>query len=82
MQIITNTSTRQIIPDEGKHLKNLQTGEIYEGAIYPAVSLTEDDFAEVSNADYQEYLQSLDGGGDEPTVEDYKQALSDLGVEL
>ena len=80
MQVITNSNIRQFFPDEGKHLKNLKTGEIYEGAIFPAVSLTEDDFSEVSEEEYQTYLQTLDG--DEPTAEDYKQALSDLGVDL
>ena len=36
-----------IYPDEGKHLKNIKSGEIYPGYIIPAKSLTESDFIEV-----------------------------------
>ena len=45
-----------IYPDEGKHLKNIKSGEIYPGYIVPAKSLSEADFAEVTEAEYQAYL--------------------------
>lgn len=45
-----------IYPDEGKHLKNIKSGEIYPGYIIPAKSLTESDFIEVSEEEYQAYI--------------------------
>ena len=45
-----------IYPDEGKHLKNIKSGEIYPGYIIPAKSLTESDFVEVSEEEYQTYI--------------------------
>ena len=45
-----------IYPDEGKHLKNIKSGEVYPGYIVPAKSLTESDFTEVTEAEYQAYL--------------------------
>ena len=45
-----------IYPDEGKHLKNIKSGEIYPGYIVPAKSLSEADFTEVTEAEYQAYL--------------------------
>ena len=48
-----------IYPEEGKHLKNIQSGEVYPGYIIPAKSLTEADFEEVSEEEYQAYIESL-----------------------
>ena len=45
-----------IHPDEGKHLKNIKSGEIYPGYIVPAKSLIESDFIEVSEEEYQTYI--------------------------
>ena len=45
-----------IYPDEGKHLKNIKSGEIYPGYIVPAKSLLEADFTEVTEAEYQAYM--------------------------
>ena len=45
-----------IYPDESKHLKNVKNGEIYPGYIVPAKSLTESDFVEVSEEEYQAYI--------------------------
>ena len=45
-----------IYPDEGKHLKNVKSGEVYPGYIVPAKSLSEADFTEVTEAEYQAYL--------------------------
>lgn len=49
-----------IYPKEGMHLKNTKSGEIYPGYIVPAKSLTETDFTEVSEEEYQAYI-SADG---------------------
>lgn len=45
-----------IYPDEGKYLKNIKSGEIYPGEIIPAKSLSEVDFIEVTEAEYQAYM--------------------------
>ena len=45
-----------IYPDEGKHLKNVKSGEVYPGYIVPAKSLIESDFIEVSEEEYQAYI--------------------------
>lgn len=45
-----------IYPDEGNHLKNIKSGEIYPGYIIPAKSLTESDFIEVGEEEYQAYI--------------------------
>lgn len=45
-----------IYPDEGNYLKNVKSGEVYPGYIVPAKSLTESDFIEVSEEEYQAYM--------------------------
>lgn len=47
---------RVIYPEDKMHLKNIYTGEIYPGEIVPAKSLSEADFTEVTEAEYQAYL--------------------------
>lgn len=47
-----------IYPDEGNYLKNIKSGEIYPGYIVPAKSLTESDFIEVSEEEYQAYISA------------------------
>ena len=45
-----------IYPAENMHLKNTKSGEVYPGYIIPAKSLTESDFIEVSEEEYQAYI--------------------------
>ena len=47
-----------IYPDESKHLKNVKSGEVYPGYIVPAKSLTESDFIDVSEEEYQAYISA------------------------
>lgn len=47
-----------IYPDEGNYLKNIKSGEIYPGYIIPAKSLTESDFIEVGEEEYQAYISA------------------------
>lgn len=47
-----------IYPDESKHLKNVKNGEIYPGYIVLAKSLTESDFIEISEEEYQAYISA------------------------
>lgn len=49
-----------IYPEEGMHLKNTKSSEIYPGYIVPAKSLTESDFTEVSEEEYQAYISAED----------------------
>lgn len=50
------TNNGIIYPKDGMHLKNTKSGEIYPGYIVPAKSLTESDFIEVSEEEYQAYI--------------------------
>ena len=50
------TINRAIYPSDKMRLKNIHTGEIYPGEIIPAKSLSEADFMEVTEAEYQSYL--------------------------
>ena len=50
------TINRAIYPSDKMRLKNIHTGEIYPGEIVPAKSLSEADFTEVTEAEYQAYL--------------------------
>lgn len=43
----------KLVPSEGKHLKNVSTGEVYEGEIYLSKSLKASDFVEISEEEYQ-----------------------------
>lgn len=54
------TNNGIIYPAENMHLKNKKSGEIYPSYIVPAKSLTETDFIEVSEEEYQAYI-SADG---------------------
>ena len=47
---------RVIYPSDKMRLKNIHTGEIYPGEIIPAKSLSEADFTDVTEAEYQSYL--------------------------
>ena len=58
-----------IYPDESKHLKNIKSGEIYPGYIVPAKSLTESDFVEVTEAEYQAYLTAEEEISDAEALE-------------
>lgn len=49
-----------IYPEEGNYLKNMKSGEVYPGYIVPAKSLTESDFVEVSEDEYQAYISAED----------------------
>ena len=58
-----------IYPDEGRHLKNIKSGEIYPGYIVPAKSLSEADFTEVTEAEYQAYLTTDEEISDSEALE-------------
>ena len=51
-----NSGLLKLVPAENMHLKNIATGDMYAGFIYPAKSLTPDDFEEVTKEQYAQYL--------------------------
>ena len=48
-----------LTPAKNKHLKNKE-GQIFEGAIYLGCFDSKDNYVEVSEDEYQEYLKSLE----------------------
>ena len=46
----------KLIPDENKHLKDINSGEIYEGAVYLGFYDNAENYTEVSEEEYQEWL--------------------------
>ena len=48
-----------LTPSKGKHLKNKE-GQIFEGAIYLGCYDSKDNYVEVSEDEYQEYLTELE----------------------
>lgn len=47
---------RELKPSEGMHLKNIHTGDIYEGTIYLGIYDSPDNYVEVTEEEYQEWL--------------------------
>ena len=63
------TINRVIYPADKMRLKNIHTGEIYPGEIIPAKSLSEADFTEVTEAEYQAYLTAEEEISDAEALE-------------
>ena len=63
------TINRVIYPSDKMRLKNIHTGEIYPGEIVPAKSLSEADFTEVTEAEYQAYLTADEEISDSEALE-------------
>lgn len=51
--IASKVTVVKLVPSGGKHLKNVNTNEVYEGEIYLAKSLKAEDFIEISEEEYQ-----------------------------
>lgn len=65
MRIIEN-KTRKLIPAPGLHLRNIITGDVFEGEIYMAKSQTIDAFEEITQEEYDRIIaeqESEDGEG-------------------
>ena len=67
----------KLTPSENMHLKNINTGDIYEGAIYLGIYDSPDNYVEVTEEEYQEWLNR---DNEEATEEDLYNALDELGV--
>lgn len=48
---------RRLEPAPGLHLRNIETGEVFEGLIYLAKSQTADDFEEITQEEYDRIVQ-------------------------
>lgn len=48
----------KLTPNKNKHLKNINTGDIYESCIYLGIYDDESNYVEVDEEEYQEYLES------------------------
>lgn len=46
----------ELIPNKNKHFKNINTGDIFEGTIYLGKYDSEDNYVEVTEEEYQQYL--------------------------
>lgn len=47
---------KELIPNANMHLKNINTGDIFEGTIYLGKYDSEDNYVEVTEEEYQQYL--------------------------
>ena len=47
---------RKLEPSEGMHLKNIKNNDIYEGAIFLGAYDKAENYIEVTEEEYQEYL--------------------------
>lgn len=47
----------KLIPSEGKRLRNTDTGEVFEGELFIAKSLSADDFEEITDEEYQKIIE-------------------------
>lgn len=68
----------KIIPSENKHFKNIHTGDIYDGAIYLGIYDNKNNYIEVTEEEYQEWLHRDEEN--QATEEDLYGALAELGV--
>ena len=60
--IFMKTSTVNLIrlePSEGMCLRNISTGEVFNGAIYLAKSLEVSDFEEISAEEYERIVETV-----------------------
>ena len=54
-----------LIPSENKHIKNIISGDIFEGNVYLGCNDSTDRYTEVDEEEYQNYLEF--GNGDDAT---------------
>ena len=52
-------TNNKLTPSKGKHLKSIVTGDVYESCIYLGIYDSKDNYVEVSEEEYQEYLSTL-----------------------
>lgn len=55
-------TVRKLTPLEGYHLKNIKTGDIYDGTIYLGTYDSAENYEEVSEEVYKAYLKEQEDG--------------------
>ncbi len=75
MELIKN----KLIPSEGMHLKDVNNGDIAEGYIFLGIYDSPENYVEVTEEEYQEWL-NRDIGERNATEQDLYNALEELGV--
>lgn len=55
-----NVQLRKLEPSTGKYLKNIKTLDVFQGPIFLGIYDSADNYIEVSESEYQQYLQSED----------------------
>ena len=75
MELIKN----KLIPNEGMHLKDINTGDIHEGAIYLGIYDSKENYIEVTEEEYQEWL-NREVEENQDTEEYLHKSLTELGV--
>lgn len=53
-----NIQIRKLQPSQGMHLKNKQTNDIFDSVVYLGAYDNVDNYEEVTESEYQEYLIS------------------------
>ena len=53
-------TNNKLTPAKNKHLKNVNTGDCFESCIYLGCYDSKDNYVEVSEEEYQEYLKEVD----------------------
>ena len=53
-------TNNKLTPGKNKHLKNVNTGDIFESCIYLGCYDSKDNYCEVSEEEYQEYLKEVE----------------------
>lgn len=64
---------RKRVPSPGLHIRNIKTGEVFEGLIYLAKSQNDDELEEITHEEYErifqeqidEYNAQFEQGGDQ-----------------
>ena len=52
-------TNNKLTPSKGKHLKSMISNDIFEGTIYLGIYDSKDNYVEVSDDEYQEYLKEV-----------------------
>lgn len=72
-----------LVPSDGMHFKNINSQDIYDGNVYLGIYDSEENYVEVSEEEYQAYLEAKNESvleDEEATPEDYQAALNEFGV--
>lgn len=58
----------KLTPNKNMHLKNITTGDIYEGTIYLGIYDNSNNYTEVTEEEYQEWLLNKEKENDKKRI--------------